>query len=193
MRRFAPPGLLWAERSFSLQKLAHHVLGDERTLRATFGALLPPSAADGLFVIQRWFRMTRQRLIDGPTARCGGLNSVRSPLRHSGLRPPSGQPIKCIPKQAGHPRRAQRIRRQLRQTFSELLCRQHGSGCADLITGTDRRTMILGGTDEPTIWPPVAYHDPHIDRPNSPPVSRAYCGMWCGICLRLPARKAAAS
>jgi tetratricopeptide (TPR) repeat protein len=31
--RFAPPGLLWAERSFSLQKMAHHVLGDERTLR----------------------------------------------------------------------------------------------------------------------------------------------------------------
>ena len=87
----------------------------------------------------------------------------------------------------------QRIRRQLRQTFSGLLRRQHGSGCADLITRTDRRTMILGGTDEPTIWPPVAYHDPHIDRPNSPPVSRAYCSMWCGICLRLPARKAGAS
>jgi hypothetical protein len=55
------------------------------------------------------------------------------------------------------------------------------------------RFMILGGTDEPTIWPPVAYHDPHIDRPNSHPVSRAYCSMWCGICLRLPARKVAAS
>jgi hypothetical protein len=113
--------------------------------------------------------------------------------QRQGLRPPSGQPIKYIPKQAGHPRRAQRIRRQLRQTFSGLLRRQHGSGCADLITGTDRRTMILGGTDEPTVWPPVAYHDPHVDRPNSPPVSRAYCSMWCGICLRLPARKAAAS
>jgi glyoxylase-like metal-dependent hydrolase (beta-lactamase superfamily II) len=66
-------------------------------------------------------------------------------------------------------------------------------GAPTWITGTDRRTMILGGTDEPTVWPPVAYHDPHIDGPNSPPVSRAYCGMWCGICLRLPARKAAAS
>jgi hypothetical protein len=64
---------------------------------------------------------------------------------------------------------------------------------SDLITGIDRRIMILGGTDEPTIWPPVAYHDPQIDRPNSPPASRAYCSMWCGICLRLPARKAAAS
>ena len=27
MRRFAPPGLIWAERCFSLQKLAHHVWG----------------------------------------------------------------------------------------------------------------------------------------------------------------------
>jgi hypothetical protein len=71
--------------------------------------------------------------------------------------------------------------------LSRLLRRLHGSGCADLITGTD------SAHHEPTIWPLVAYHDPHIDRPNSHPVSRAYCRMWCGICLGLPARKAAAS
>jgi hypothetical protein len=72
------------------------------------------------------------------------------------------------------------------------------AGCMDPGARLDYRhrfgaPLISGGADEPTIWPLVAYHDPRIDRPNSHPVSRAYCRMWCGICLGFPARKAAAS
>src|SRR6202022_1419842 len=48
----------------------------------------------------------------------------------------------------------------------------------------------LGGADEATIWPTVAYHDCHIDRPNSGAVSGACCGMWCSTCRRRHARTA---
>ncbi len=78
--------------------------------------------------------------------------------------------------------------------------------CA-LVSTTDRWDARLGGledrnksaqgptrgADEPAIWPTVAYHDCHIDRPNSRAVSGACCGMWRSTFLRYHARRARAA
>src|ERR1700686_2891705 len=48
----------------------------------------------------------------------------------------------------------------------------------------------VGGTNEPTIWPTVAYHDCHIDSPNICAVSGAGCGVWCSNCRGHHARPA---
>jgi hypothetical protein len=57
-----------------------------------------------------------------------------------------------------------------------------------------QRASELGSTEAGRIrLANSAYHDPHIDRQNSRPVSRACCSMWCGICLPHPARKGATS